>query len=67
MEYVITNDKGLFWAGTYWATEYPDAVLFGSQTKAFSAAERVYHRTYTDVYVIVNYGMDNQEIVDIIL
>ena len=65
--YIILRDDGRFWNGAKWVSEYPDAQIYESYTKAekaFTKLESDFRFDSTDdLMLIQDYGMDYERVV----
>lgn len=65
--YVIVEKDGLFWSGSKFVPEYPDAMVYSSYTKAEIAFTKIEEAlafdNSDDLMLIRDYGLDCEEVV----
>ena len=54
------------WDGTLWTKEYPDSVLLNSKSEARRIANILSHKLEETVWIVKNYGLDNEETTKIV-
>lgn len=58
--HVLTRSDGLFWGGSRWSDEYPDAVKYQREERAVYEARALARAEGRRVFVVRHYGQDNQ-------